>query len=127
MIIIPVSYTHLDVYKRQDLDSHIYDLVCGRLSFSLRTCIGISSAQELIVKLVHPAQEGFDFIRPGQQLELVNHKSQINQVENSLALLLAETPRHYERGTLSAQHFTVSYTHLYYYLPCRCAQEVEAY
>ena len=30
-------------------------------------------------------------------------KEQINQVENSLALLLAETPRRYERGKLADQ------------------------
>lgn len=32
-------------------------------------------------------------------------KEQINQVENSLSLLLAETPRHYTRGSLSEQNF----------------------
>lgn len=40
------------------------------------------------------------------QTSILDLKEQINQVENSLALLLAETPRHYEHGTLSAQHFT---------------------
>ena len=40
------------------------------------------------------------------QTSILDLKEQINQVENSLALLLAETPRHYERGTLSAPHFT---------------------
>lgn len=40
------------------------------------------------------------------QTSILDLKEQINQVENSLALLLAETPRHYELGTLSAQHFT---------------------
>lgn len=40
------------------------------------------------------------------QTSILDLKEQINQVENSLALLLAETPRDYERGTLSAQHFT---------------------
>ena len=40
------------------------------------------------------------------QTSILDLKEQINQVENSLALLLAETPRHYERGILSAQHFT---------------------
>ena len=40
------------------------------------------------------------------QTSILDLKEQINQVENSLALLLAETPRHYERGTASAQHFT---------------------
>lgn len=44
----------------------------------------IMGPQELIVKLVHPAQEGFDFIRPGQQLELVNHKSLIQYGELSV-------------------------------------------
>ena len=32
------------------------------------------------------------------QTSILDLKEQINQVENSLALLLAETPRHYERG-----------------------------
>ena len=32
-------------------------------------------------------------------------KEQINQVENSLSLLLAETPRRYERGKLAEQQF----------------------
>ena len=40
------------------------------------------------------------------QTSILDLKEQINQVENSLALLLAETPRHYERGTFAAQHFT---------------------
>lgn len=40
------------------------------------------------------------------QTSVLDLKEQINQVENSLALLLAETPRHYERGTLSAQRFS---------------------
>lgn len=44
----------------------------------------IIGPQELIVKLMHPAQEGFDFIRPGQQLELVNHKSLIQYGELSV-------------------------------------------
>ena len=37
-------------------------------------------------------------------------KEQINQVENSLALLLAETPRHYERGVLAEQQFPVGFS-----------------
>lgn len=32
-------------------------------------------------------------------------EEQINQTENALALLLAETPRHYERGKLAGQQF----------------------
>lgn len=32
-------------------------------------------------------------------------EEQINQTENALALLLAETPRHYERGQLAGQQF----------------------
>lgn len=39
------------------------------------------------------------------QTSILNLKEQINQVENSLALLLAETPRHYERGNLADQRF----------------------
>ena len=37
------------------------------------------------------------------QTSIFDLKEQINQVENSLALLLAETPRRYERGKLSEQ------------------------
>lgn len=37
-------------------------------------------------------------------------KDQINQTENSLALLLAETPRHYERGSLAEQRFTENFS-----------------
>lgn len=37
------------------------------------------------------------------QTSALDLKEKINQVENSLALLLAETPRHYERGTLASQ------------------------
>ncbi len=40
------------------------------------------------------------------QTSVLTLKEQVNQVENSLALLLAETPRHYERGTLAEQTFT---------------------
>ena len=37
------------------------------------------------------------------QTSILDLKEQINQVENSLALLLAETPRRYERGQLADQ------------------------
>lgn len=37
---------------------------------------------------------------------VIDLEEQINQVENSLSLLLAETPRHYPRGKLSDQEFT---------------------
>lgn len=37
------------------------------------------------------------------QTSILDLKEQINQVENSLALLLAETPRRYERGKLAGQ------------------------
>lgn len=39
------------------------------------------------------------------QTSILDLKEQINQVENSLALLLAETPRRYERGKLADQRF----------------------
>ena len=39
------------------------------------------------------------------QGSVLDLQQQINQVENSLALLLAETPRNYERGTLADQKF----------------------
>ena len=39
------------------------------------------------------------------QASSLDLKEQINQVENSLALLLAETPRYFERGTLDEQQF----------------------
>lgn len=39
------------------------------------------------------------------QTSVIDLKKQISQVENSLALLLAETPRHYERGALAGQQF----------------------
>lgn len=39
------------------------------------------------------------------QTSVLDLKKQINQVENSLALLLAETPRSYERGTLARRQF----------------------
>ena len=39
------------------------------------------------------------------QASALDLKEQINQVENSLALLLAETPRYFERGTLDEQQF----------------------
>lgn len=41
------------------------------------------------------------------QTSVLDLEEQINQVENSLALLLAETPRHYERGVLAEQQFPV--------------------
>ena len=37
------------------------------------------------------------------QTTVLDLEEQINQVENSMALLLAETPRSYERGKLSEQ------------------------
>lgn len=40
------------------------------------------------------------------QSSVLDLKEQINQTENSLALLLGETPRHYERGRLEGQQFT---------------------
>ncbi len=39
------------------------------------------------------------------QTSILDLKEQINQVENSLALLLAETPHHYERGKFATQRF----------------------
>ena len=39
------------------------------------------------------------------QASALDLNEQINQVENSLALLLAETPRYFERGTLDEQQF----------------------
>ena len=39
------------------------------------------------------------------QGSVLDLQQQINQVENSLALLLAETPRNYERGVLAKQQF----------------------
>lgn len=44
------------------------------------------------------------------QTSVADLKEQINQTENSLALMLAETPRHYERGTLAEQHFTEDFS-----------------
>ena len=38
VILAPVSYTHLDVYKRQDLDSDI-----GRIAFHIATVFSSSS------------------------------------------------------------------------------------
>ncbi|MDO4164998.1 MAG: TolC family protein [Bacteroides sp.] len=40
------------------------------------------------------------------QTSVADLKEQINQTENAMALLLAETPHHYERGTLAEQHFS---------------------
>ena len=39
------------------------------------------------------------------QSSVLDLQQQISQVENSLALLLAETPRSYERGMLAKQQF----------------------
>ena len=44
------------------------------------------------------------------QTSVLDLKEQINQVENSLALLLAETPRHYERGVLEGQQFPTDFS-----------------
>ena len=44
------------------------------------------------------------------QTSVLDLEEQINQVENSLALLLAETPRHYERGVLAEQQFSVGFS-----------------
>lgn len=44
------------------------------------------------------------------QTSVLSLREQVNQTENSLALLLAETPRHYERGKLSAQHFPEAFS-----------------
>ena len=43
------------------------------------------------------------------QGSVLDLQQQINQVENSLALLLAETPRNYERGTLADQQFPADF------------------
>ena len=43
------------------------------------------------------------------QSSVLDLQQQINQVENSLALLLAETPRNYERGTLAEQQFPTDF------------------
>lgn len=40
------------------------------------------------------------------QNSVIDLEEQVSQVENSLSLLLAETPRHYTRGKLSQQEFT---------------------
>ena len=44
------------------------------------------------------------------QASVLDLEEQINQVENSLALLLAETPRHYERGVLAEQQFPADFS-----------------
>ena len=54
------------------------------------------------------SQMGSDFIIRCRVLCL-DLQQQINQVENSLALLLAETPRNYERGTLANQQFPTDF------------------
>ncbi len=51
------------------------------------------------------------------QTSILDLKEQINQVENSLALLLAETPRHYERGNIVCTAF---YARPFEVFPCRC-------
>lgn len=43
------------------------------------------------------------------QASVADMLESINQAENSFALLLAETPHHYERGTLAEQEFTDHY------------------
>ena len=48
-----------------------------------------------------------DYQVQGSVLDL---QQQINQVENSLALLLAETPRNYERGILAKQQFPADFS-----------------
>ena len=44
------------------------------------------------------------------QGSILDLQQQINQVENSLALLLAETPRNYERGVLAKQQFPADFS-----------------
>ena len=44
------------------------------------------------------------------QTSVLDLKEQINQTENALALLLAETPRRYERSTLAEQRFPDDFT-----------------
>ncbi|MBS5639238.1 MAG: TolC family protein, partial [Bacteroides sp.] len=44
------------------------------------------------------------------QGSILDLQQQINQVENSLALLLAETPRNYERGILAKQQFPADFS-----------------
>ena len=44
------------------------------------------------------------------QSSVLDLEEQINQTENSLALLLAETPRHYERGALAGQQFPADFS-----------------
>ena len=41
---------------------------------------------------------------------MLDLQKQISQTENSLALLLAETPRHYERGSLHQQQFPADFS-----------------
>ena len=41
---------------------------------------------------------------------MLDLRKQINQAENSLALLLAETPRHYERASLAQQQFPTDFS-----------------
>ena len=44
------------------------------------------------------------------QGSVLDLQKQISQTENSLALLLAETPRHYERGSLQQQQFPADFS-----------------
>lgn len=44
------------------------------------------------------------------QTSVLDLEEQVNQVENSLALLLAETPRAYERGVLAGQQFPTDFS-----------------
>lgn len=44
------------------------------------------------------------------QASVLDLEDQIKQVENSLALLLAETPRRYERGELAGQQFSTEFS-----------------
>lgn len=44
------------------------------------------------------------------QASVLTLKEQINQTENSLALLLADTPRHYERGALADSRLSSEYS-----------------
>lgn len=44
------------------------------------------------------------------QASVLDLEDQINQTENALALLLAETPRHYERGVLAGQQFPTDFS-----------------
>ena len=43
------------------------------------------------------------------QTSVSDLRESINQTENAMAQILAETPRHYERGTLAEQNFDIEY------------------